>query len=623
MPDLNPDKTEEKISIDSWSIKFSAAEKMMKAEFLPKYKLARKRLRSEYEVKANGSRKMTHEQVNLVYSIGTNLVNSLYFKSPNCNLTAREEVDHMAVENTEVKINDILSDKKVKNTARRVIWDAYLGGFGGAWTDYVYDDMQSNEPLLAPQPVLDPMGQPARGPQGPILENKPIIDPVTQQPKMKRIVLKNDITITRIRPDLFRFPKGFDFDNFQDSPWIGFAVITPLEQVQQNPDFDKTVTETLKGEKYEKLSGSDEKNSSAEEDEKYVKVNYCLIKPASEMEHFKLLAFTDEDKTKPLQYIDYNKGHVGYPIKFLYFNPLDDDAVYPNGDPWIFESQSNAVDKWWKTFARHVERSAPKTIYDQSKITTKEIGNVKANNDNQFVGINNEQNVPIDNLFKELQAPKVHPDVSQFYQIARQLMGEISPKSGLTLGAQDQKTDTATEAKIIQGGEMVDTEARVDNVKDFIEDICMDIAGILENIAAPMNVKQVMENGQEITAPVGKEGFTSKIKADIDVESMQSANKDVLRRQIIDALSTFINLNPIMMQPSLGPNGMLQPGVMLNGKFWIQRIAETLHIRNIEDGFIPAPPPMMAPPPAEGGNDSTVSGERTPEATEATMAQQT
>lgn len=580
MPDLDPNATapqdEQKINVLDWINKFSAAERVMKDEFLNKYKLAKRRLRAETDVKNRNSKKMTHENVNLVYSIGQSFNSSVYFKSPNCNLTAREEINHKNIENTEIKVNDWLKDKKVKQTIKRVIWDAYLGGFGARFIDYEYDDVEDPNNILEPA-QLDEMGQ----------EIAP--------PVFGRIVLKNDITIQRIRPDLIRFPKGFDFDNYEKAPWIGFDVIMPLEEIKANQNWPQEVTALFKGQKYSKLSDSEDKKSQGSEgDDLYEKLSFVFVNPLSKLENWQLIVFCHAYPEKELQAVDFDKGTVGCPLKFMYFNPLDDDSSYPNGDPWNFESQLAAIDMWWKKMVLHTKKSNPKTVYNIEGITPQEIQKVKTDGDLEFIGIKNKDRIPIQQLFYEFQRAPVHPDVSRLYEVARQLTSEISPRSGLARGSEDEKVDTATEAKIINTGEVIDIEARIDVVRDFIIDIVLDVAGILEKslmkpvpVAKPLFDEKGNETGESQVVPIGRDGFTSKINVDVDVESMQAQNKDVLFRQLTDLFQVVVNFEPILNKS----------GETVDGRWWLERILETRNVRNIEKGIKPLPPqPLMVGP---------------------------
>lgn len=598
---------EPEIKVSTYAKKFEASEKLMRQEFLPTYELGKARVRAEIEVKNRGTKKLTHEQVAITYSIGTNFVNSVYFKSPNCNLTAREEVDHKNVENTEIAVNDWLADSKVKRVVKRTIWDAFEGGFGAVFIDYAYDDMEDPNNILAPAQI----------------------DPVTGQeiapPQFGRIPLKNDITIQRLRPDLVRFPRGFDFDNFQDSPWLGFDLILPIDDVKSNPQWDQDVVQRIDGEKFEKITDSkSNKNNQpgSGEADLYAKISYCFIKPENQkIEPLKLVIFCHKYDEKPLQVIDFKKGHVGYPIKFIYFNPLDDDNPYPKGDAWMFESQLNALDEWWKKVVRHVKRSNPKFIYDMSSITTQEAQKLKSNNDNEFVGLGNKMGKDIRSLVMDLQSPQVPADLDKLWEVARQLISEIAPKSSVSGGAAGE-TDSATEAKIIASGEMIDIDARIDDVKEFIKDIVLDVAGIMSNsLAAPIPVRR--ENPMleaDPTAPkfifeqVGSDGFTDKINADVDVESMQAQNKDVVRRQLLDMLGLFQKLAPFFQAV----------GEMPDPKWWIERIMETSNIRNIEKGFKPIQPlqpmPSEAPVPIREDQE-TIDGSMPPEAVEAGLGQ--
>lgn len=598
-----PEAKEPEIKVSKLVKQFTASEKLMQQEFLPYYELANARVRAELEIKGKGTRKLTHEQVSITYSIGSNFVNSVYFKSPNCNLTAREEVEHGKVENTEIAVNDWMADNKVKTVVKRCIWDAFKGGFGCVFIDYEYDDVEN------PDEVLEPA----------------VIDPITGQeikpPVFGRIPLKNEITIQRIRPDLVRFPRGFDFDNYQDSPWIGFDLILPIDEVKSNPQFDPQAVERLEGEKYEKLTdsrtGKSQKPGAGEEQDLYIKISYDFIKPANKQEAYKLVVFCHKYDEKPLQVIEFKKGHVGYPLHFIYFNPLDDDNPYPKGDAWMFESQLNAVDEWWKKVFRHIRRSNPKFLYDKSAVTDQEAGKLKSNNDNEYVGLANKQGKDLRALVSELNSPQVPADLDKLWEVARQLISEIAPKTSLSAGA-GKSTNTATEAKMMAVGETIDIDARIDDVKEFIKKIVLDVAGIMTNaLAAPISIKRELEDGSEVFEEVGSEGFTDKINADVDVESMQSQNKDVVRRQLLDLLGTFTNLAPFFQAIGETPDP----------KWWIERIMETSNIRNIEKGFKPMqlPQPINAQgapvPNNNSGEAQSIDGVMPPESVEAGIGQ--
>lgn len=600
-PEQQAAQPQSELKVSDWVKRFSAAEKIMKDEFLPKYQLAKQRLRAEHEIKGKGTRKLTHEQVNLVYSIGQNFVNSVYFKAPDCNLTAREEVDHMRVENTEIATNDWLKDNKAKKVVKRVIWDAYLGGLGAAFIDYEYDDMEDEENIISPAGIDPATGQPT-------------------PPKFGRLVLKNEITIQRIRPDLLRFPKGFDLDNYQDSPWIGFDLIIPIEEIKNNTQWDEEIRNKIEGESFEKLSYFERKTNTKPDDgtSLYGKISFCFKRPQyPKIQPLKLLVFSSKNQEKYLLETEFKKGNVGYPVKFLFFNPLDDDCSYPNGDPWNFESQSNAVDEWWKKVVNHVRRSNPKMAYDSGAISTQEANKLKSNNDNELVGLSNKERRDLSTLIRELNAPQLNPDLDKLWQSARELLSQIAPRTSISDGGKSAGS-TATEAKIEQAGEVIDVDARIDDVRDFIRDIILDVAGILEtSLAAPMSLKRENPDGSSSFSQVGSDGFTSKIEIDVDVESMQSQNKDVIRRQLIDAIGLFQNLDPFFQAARIAPDP----------KFWIERLMETMHIRNIDKGFIPLTPQPMVPSVAPVSNqtepNTTIGGQMPPEAVEAGLAQRT
>lgn len=535
---IAPAQSGQKTNLSVWFQRIANSDKYMKQNFRPRYNLARKRLRSEYNTISASGGHPTHKQVNLVYSIGNSFVNSVAFKMPDVTCTARDEANAEHVENTELKINDIFKDKKVKRTLKRIIWDAYLGGFGVVYTDYEYADQETGEPMV------DPMsGQP-------MLDEK-------QQPVMKRIITKNNIVINRLRPDLFRFPRGFSFDNYQDSPWLGFDIILPLDEVKADKNYDVNVTTELKGQKFDNLSDKENRSSNATEqdDTLYVLLHYVFEKPVEDNQPYVMRILTDENKEKALQEVEYDKGHVGYPCKPLYFNPVDDDASYPCGDPWIWESQLSAVDKFWSRLQNHTKRLNRKYVYSKRDVTPTEMQNIKSNEDMEFVGLENKQNTPTGNIFTPLADAPIVGDNYKFYDVARSLLSELSPKSALARGAQDNGADSATAANIINQGDMIDTDARVDDLREFIIDITLDIAGILEkSLVGTFPVQGKNQDGEQISRVAGRSEFTSKLNINVDVDSMQHQNKDVYRRQMLDLIGQMTVIEPYLNADEKGIN---------------------------------------------------------------------
>lgn len=605
------DEDKDKNGIKKYVDMFEASERVMRSDFLPKYALAKARLKAEHEIKNKGTRKLTHEQVNLVHSIGVNFVNSVYFKSPQCNLTARQEIDYKQVENTEVAVNDWLKDKKVKQIVKKTIWDAYLGGIGAVFVDYEYDDVEDeSRPIMRSEIIPSEEGLPIEGQvQETDEEGKPLFE---------RLVLKNEITIQRIRPDLLRFPENFDVYNYKESPWIGFEVIHPIEEIKNNQYLDANQVEKIEGEAYDKLSKfkDNRKSNDSKSPDKYAKLSYCFKKPDNPLEPYKLTIF-HKDCEAPLLEIDYKKGHKDYPIHFLAFNPNDDDCPYPNGDPWNFESQLNAIDKWWQKMNNHVNRSNPKIVYDSSSVEPQEAQKLKSNNDNELVGLKNKHKRSLRDLVDVLEKPAMHSDLHRVYEVAREVISEVSPKTALSRGAEDNKADTATEAKIMQAGEMIDTDARIDDVAEFIKAIVLDVAGIYEeSYIGSMSLRKESEEGEEYFEESGEAGFTSAINVDVDIESMQSQNKDVLRKHLIETLQLVGQLNPLINAA----------GKKIEPLWWFEKLLDTMSVRNIEKGFtdimqVAQVLGMDQAPDAGVPSNEIPSGDQPPEAVENSLGQ--
>ena len=83
---------------------------------------------------------------------------------------------------------------------------------------------------------------------------------------------------------------------------------------------------------------------------------------------------------------------------------------------------------------------------------------------------------------------------------------------------------------------------------------------------------------------------------------MQAQNKDVFRRQLLDAVKFLVTFEPVMNKPSIDPNtGQVVLGKTIDPLFWLTRIFETMNIRNVEKGVRDLPPvvPGFSPPGTE------------------------
>lgn len=573
LPDSQTQSEEPEVNVQEWLQRLKASEKMMKDELKPRYDLARERVRAEHQVLKQRRGRPSHTTVSLLYATGRDFINSVFIKNPQANLIARNEEESEAVENTELKINDFYKDRKIKSTVKRILWDAFLSGFGARYVDYEFRSVDTGEPITEQVETVDELGNP-------IVINQPVIND-DGSVATRQEVIKNAPIFKRIRPDLVRFPKGFNLDEYQDSPWIGFDLLVPLEEAQNDDQFDQDARERLKGSSFSKLSEAmeDEQGNVERTDIKYVKLHYVFTKPENDGEPMTLMVLSDDVNDVPLKRVDFEKGQVGYPIKFLYFNPLDDDKPYPPSDAWQMESQLAATDRWWRSMFNHIKRSHPKLIVDKRKVSQKEQVKLSSNEDQEIVGVGdaNKNSRPLSELFFQLERAPLHPDFHRFLEFSQSVLSRISPRSALTQG-EGESTDTATEAQIIAQNEAVDLDARADDIREFFVDLTMDLAGILsQSLVGTVEVGGKLSDGREIRRTATRENFTSNIDIDINVESFKQQNKEVLRRQLMD---TMVQLKQFV-EPELNKKGK-----SIDFEFIAKKVLEETPIRNIDQAIV-------------------------------------
>jgi len=546
----------------------------MKKRFKPRYDLAKKRLRAEYKLAQQSGKLPAHNQVPLLYAIGTNFVNSVLFKNPYINFKARNEQETEEVENVEIKVNDFLKDKKSKKKTRRGAWDGYLAGFMCFYTDWVYEDVDTGEPMMQTVNSIDEFGNPTQVEQPIIGEDG--------KPQTKREIIKNEPMLERIAPNLVRFPRGFDFDTPEDSPWVGFESVVTLEEARKDPKLDQEITAGLEGTAYSALVDKEAyTDNDRSEDMKFVKLFYIFYKSDNPRIPYSLKILCDEKKDKVLHDQPFKKGHVGSPLKFAHWNPLDDDDPYPMGDAWMMESQFAAIDRWWRTYLNHVKRISPKNIYNKRFVTPKEIQKLKSNEDEEWAGVgeSNKDGLPLEKLIHRFQHSPVHQDMTIFSQFAEKVLNRVSPRTSLSLG-EGKSIDTATEANIIQQGELSDLDARVEILVELFKEIGLDLAGLFQNsLQGVTKVEGELPTGEKISRETDKSGFTTNLDMDVNVETMQSQNREIFKRQLIDEIITI----DTVIKPALKESNKT-----IKMEFFAKKYFENIGIRNADQAIVDA-----------------------------------
>jgi len=290
-----------------------------------------------------------------------------------------------------------------------------------------------------------------------------------------------------------------------------------------------------------------------------------------------LLILSSENHDAPLRVMEYDKGHTGYPVKFISFNNPDDDSPYPSGDMWIIEPHLRAMDDWFKRMWNHTRRSNPKWLFNIKDIPTETLSKLRSNEDLEWVGIEPKSGRPMGEIVQSMQHPPVHNDNHSFLEVNENLLSRIAPKSSQALGGEVKKK-TATESSIIQANEMIDLDARQEDVLDFTREIIRDLVGLLErNFQGATDIKGKTRQGVSVNRQnVTKAGFTSNVNIDIEIENMQHPNKNVLRAQMIEMTQTL----------KLFTEDLARKGKAIDGEFFVKKLLELSNIRNVEQAIV-------------------------------------
>lgn len=562
--------------VKKWLSRAKTANKWWTTQLLPKYNQAKKRYNSEtgYSLKKKGSLSLANNtSINYLFKVVKDFIGSIFYRNPEIDLIARNDKDDEAVrriENLQQKVNDDIKDnREIKALLRSSLVDEGLSGVGLVYQDYYYKDqdyLENGTPIYI-DGVFNEDGTQA----------------------IKRDILKNEVTYTKIRPENLIIPPWIQQYNYRTGPYMGYVDIVPLETLKQDKTLDSSVVSKLKGSEYKSLidreysSKSDDNESN--DDVLHVKV-FCLFILGADRKPMKKLMIADEGDVsdKPLFYADFDKGHKGYPIHVLMLNDSA-DGFLPPSEAWILEFILQILDYIFDKMNKHLKKSSTRTFVKEGSDGLKRdhINKIIKNIDQEIIGVGGlAPGVSIRDLVMQITDQALGGDHSNMFDLARRIFDELSRQPTFAQQNVINQKKTATETQAIQQADNTENGDYIDKFKDFLKDLFGDHARLVQrNFQGTMNLSiENEETGEkESREDVTKEEMEGEFNEDIQVNSFLPPNPEVKKRTVLQTIAEMQTLDPILKKQ----------GQMLNGKKLLKEYTNNVDIRNPQDLTIPIP----------------------------------
>ena len=239
-----------------WLSRAKTTNRYHRKQMMKKYKQAKRRYNSEIGFTKTLRSKATHTDINILFKDNKDFQSAVFYRNPRIDLTAKSEDEQQirAVENLEQKVNDdIQANRQVKPLIRSLMTDEYLSGIGVAFIDYEFRSVDAKDEMGNPIPIpsgeLDELGYPL------------YIQDEEGEPIYQQRIIKDDVVVTKIRPENLIRPKNLDLYNYQESPFLGYIEIESIDKLKADDTLNQGLVSKITGKEYSDLMDVDLRRS--------------------------------------------------------------------------------------------------------------------------------------------------------------------------------------------------------------------------------------------------------------------------------------------------------------------------------------------------------------------------
>jgi hypothetical protein len=452
--------------------------------------------------------------INLIFAYIKTELPSLYIKDPHLKINPKNRTSVATAKVLEAVVNYIWYCKRLKREIKKSIVDALL--IGHAWFKVGYTGEFGT--------VEDDLGN--------------VIETVESEDFFAYHLPWDSIVFD---PDALDPP--------HDCAWVAHSVWVPIDEVKNNPRYKNTKDLQATYSKTEAYGrgNKDEKN------DKYA--GKCRLTEVWHMVNKKVFTITEGVADYIEAPKDWPYQFKGYPFSFIKFNFSNDDP-YGISDVAMFEPQILELVKLRSMALDHLKRFNRQLTTTPDNISDDEMAKITQGITGSIIKVQDPAKI------MALPYAPLQQDAYASEERIKEDMINVSGQNPSERGAA-QKTSTRTKAELIfqrQGAENRRSE-KIDIVEDFVEDIALNLIGLLKQFATEpyyvrvlgvqspelQNAVQERASAQSPEAVTDQRGFTftaEDIFGEYDVEVVSGSSTPIDRSELMKTLIQLLEIAP-------------------------------------------------------------------------------
>ena len=391
--------------------------------------------------------------VNLVDAITSIIVPSLYFQNPRTICTPRRPEDADTAPIVGKIIDYYRKVLGVEEINKKIIWDAYVFGYGvdklGYTTKFGMDiedeGIDKNNKKKMIDRIAETIGLKKKEPQEP------------ERKEINYRILSENPFLTYVSP--FNFGMDFRATMFEDTLYRYHKIRKAIESMKDNKKYKNTAD--LKGQPPDDILSIDKVPES--QLEAFETVDLYEVHYRNDGKWYLLVISKDGSNSWRYHYHEESIYTLGdWQLDILAFKkhghklyPISDISKVKNLQDRITDTVDDILDQ--------VNKFVPKIVYKTGSLTKQGINSLKFGG----IGALVETNDDVDKTIKELGFTQLKADL---VALIDQLIGLITIQTGLTRAQLTGISDagTATEATIEQGGQNIRNSDMSKSVRSFV-----------------------------------------------------------------------------------------------------------------------------------------------------------
>jgi hypothetical protein len=519
--------------------------------------------------------------INLAFSTVNVIFPSISVNHPKITVTARRPEDQDGAVLAEQVVNYFWRVHNFRDPFRRATKDFLT--FGHGWLKVGYKYVEDERPLSDDEAATEFINARAEVDAYAVANPELAMDLPSDDDLLANVV-SSVATVSEDRPFVERISP---FDMFvdpeatcmQDARWVAQRLIRPLEDVQQDERYKRSVRTKVQADSsvlHDSLTSRQRRELGGDADRVSVWEFYDLKERT-------ICVFTEGSAD---YLVDPQRLPYTFDCPFVMIRNYDvPDEFYPVGDLEMLEGPQLELDKTRSQMMNHRRKYARKWLYRESAFTDQ--GRQALMDDRDGVMVPVEEDVPLNDTVVPLPITSMSADLYGFSQTIESDIDTISGVNEYARGAAPEIRRTATEAALIQDA----ANARAADKLAVIEHAIAEVARrVLQTLQQFMTEEQVVR----VTGPNGNQGWFQFSYRDIageydfEVEAGSTQpNNEAFRQQ--QAMSLMNAVAPLV-------------GVVIDGAALARHVLQYgFGVKNAEE-FI------MAQPPLGPGGGGAVSG---------------